>query len=162
MPLGRIDEETTANVGILRGGTANNIIPPEAYVKAEARSRDPRKLAAQVEAMTRAFDEGAAAVGATVEIRRNSCYQGYRFSPEDPPLALAAAALRRLGREPSFRPTGGGSDGSIFNARGIPTAVLTCGYMDAHAVTEHVSLADMRLAAEWVLAIAQEAVSRTA
>jgi tripeptide aminopeptidase len=159
MPLGRIDEETTANVGIVRGGTANNIIPAEAYVKAEARSRDPEKLAAQVAAMTRAFEEGAAAVGAAVTIHRNACYQAYRFAPDDPPLALAAAALRRLGREPAFRPTGGGSDASIFNARGIPTAVLTCGYMDAHAVTEHVSLADMRLAAEWVLAIAQEAVA---
>jgi tripeptide aminopeptidase len=157
MPLGRIDAETTANVGILQGGTANNIIPAQAYIKAEARSRDPKKLAAQVAAMTRAFQEGAAAVGATVEIRRSSCYEAYRFTPEDPPLALAAAALRRLGREPAFRPTGGGSDASIFNARGIPTAVLTCGYMDAHAVTEHVSLADMRLAAEWVVAIAQEA-----
>ena len=99
----------------------------------------------------------ADALGASVVIKRNSCYQGYRFAPEDPPLALAAAAWRRLGREPAFRPTGGGSDASIFNARGIPTAVLTCGYIDAHAVTEHVSLADMRLAAEWVVAIAQEA-----
>lgn len=157
MPLGRIDAETTANVGVLRGGTANNIVPSEAYVKAEARSRDPEKLQAQVAAMTRAFEEGAAAVGASVIVKRSSCYQGYRFAPEDPPLALAASALRRMGREPAFRPTGGGSDASIFNARGIPTAVLTCGYVDAHAVTEHVSLADMRLAAEWVVAIAQEA-----
>jgi tripeptide aminopeptidase len=161
MPLGRIDDETTANVGILQGGTANNIIPAEAYVKAEARSRDPEKLAAQVAAMTRAFDAGAAAYGASVVIKRNSCYQGYHFSPDDPPLALAAAALRRLGRVPAFRPTGGGSDASIWNARGIPTAVLTCGYMDAHAVTEHVSLADMRLAAEWVVAIVQEAAAGT-
>jgi tripeptide aminopeptidase len=157
MRLGRIDAETTANVGILRGGTANNIVPAEATIKAEARSRNPAKLAEQVAHMRERFEAGAAEVGATVEIRRGSCYEGYEYTPDDPPLALAAAALRRLGREPAFRPTGGGSDANIFNARSIPSVVLSCGYIDAHAVTEHVALADMELAARWVIAIAQEA-----
>lgn len=159
MRLGRMDDETTANVGIVRGGTANNIVPAEAYLKAEARSRDRQKLVAQVDHMLERLQSGAAEVGATVEIKRRACYDGYQFTPEDRPLALAAAGFRRLGREPAFRPTGGGSDANVFNRRGIPSVVLSCGYMDAHAVTEHVSLADMELSAEWVIAIAQAAAA---
>src|SRR5213079_1614396 len=63
MPLGRIDEETTATVGIIRGGSATNIIPEEVTIRAEARSRDEAKLAAQLAAMRRALEVAAEAEG---------------------------------------------------------------------------------------------------
>jgi tripeptide aminopeptidase len=77
-------------------------------------------------------------------------------------LSLAGEAWRRTGREPVFRPTGGGSDANVFNARGIPAVVLSCGYMDAHSINEHVSLADMTAAAEWAVQIARVAAHHVA
>ena len=96
-------------------------------------------------------------LGATVAITPRRSYTTYRFRPEDPAPNLAARALRRLGREPVFRPTGGGSDASVFNEWGVPTVVLSCGYQNAHSIHETVALADMELAAAWCVSIAEEA-----
>jgi tripeptide aminopeptidase len=153
MRLGRLDEETTANIGIIRGGAANNIVAEHTYVKAEARSRDPAKLAAQVQHMRECFEQGAAEIGAQVQFSGGRVYAGYRHDPESPLLSLAAAALRRAGKEPAYRPTGGGSDANIFNAAGIPTVVLSCGYENAHSVQETVPFEDIRLNTETCLAL---------
>jgi tripeptide aminopeptidase len=153
MRLGRIDEETTANIGIIRGGTATNVVTEEAYVKAEARSRNEAKLAAQVRHMEERFAAGAAEVGARIEFTNRRAYSGYQHGTDSPVIRLAAEALRRAGREPTYRPTGGGSDANIFVAHGIPTVVLSCGYENAHSVQEYVAFADIRLNAEWCLAL---------
>lgn len=153
MHLGRIDAETTANVGIIRGGEATNVVTEEVYIKGEARSRNETKLAAQMLHMRERLEHGAAEVGARVEINEWRAYSGYRHEPDAPVMRLAAEGLRRAGNEPSFRPTGGGSDANVFNAYGIPTVVLSCGYEDAHSVDEHVAFADIRLNAEWCLGL---------
>lgn len=158
MRVGRLDEETTANIGIIRGGTANNIVAEHTYVKAEARSRDEARLHAQVRHMRDCFESAAADTGARVEYTGGRVYSGYRHDPDSPLLRLAATALRRLGKEPTYRPTGGGSDANIFNAAGIPTLVLSCGYENAHSVTEYVPFADLRLNADFALALIATAV----
>jgi tripeptide aminopeptidase len=159
MRLGRIDAETTANIGVLRAGQARNIVPEEVWFSAEARSRDEGKLRAQVEHMLARFRDAAAAVGAVVDITPRRAYTTYAFRPEDPAPDLAARALRRLGHDPKFHPTGGGSDASVFNEWGVPTVVLSCGYHHAHSVHEYVTLADMELAAAWCVSIAELAAA---
>jgi tripeptide aminopeptidase len=162
MRLGRIDAETTANIGIIHGGTANNVVAEECYIKAEARSRDEAKLAEQVRHMRERFEAGAAEVGAQVEITGGRAYSGYRHAPDAPVLRLAAEGLRRTGKEPSYHPTGGGSDANIFNAHGIPSVVVSCGYENAHSVDEYVAFADIRLNALWCLGLIQAAAELSA
>jgi tripeptide aminopeptidase len=159
MRLGRIDEETTANIGVIQGGIANNIVAEETYVKAEARSRDEAKLGAQVRHMRDCFEAAAAAMGARVEIDQRRAYTGYGHDLDSPVLRLAAAGLRRAGREPTCRPTGGGSDANVFMASGIPCVVVSCGYENAHSIYEHVALTDMRLSALWCLGLVAEAAT---
>jgi tripeptide aminopeptidase len=160
MRLGRIDEETTANVGTIQGGTANNVVAEEVCVKAEARSRDEGKLVEQVRHMYERFEVGAAEVGAYVNFTGGRVYPGYRHDRDAAVMRLASEGLRRAGREPTYHPTGGGSDANIFNARGISTVVLSCGYEDAHAVTEHVAFADIRLNALWCLGLVAAAAEQ--
>lgn len=159
MTLGRIDAETTANIGIIHGGTANNVVAEECYLKVEARSRDEAKLAVQVRHMRERFEAGAAEIGARVEFSGGRAYSGYRHERDAPVMRLAAAGLRRAGKEPTYRPTGGGSDANIFNARGIPSVVVCCGYENAHSVDEHVAFADIRLNALWCLGLVAAAAA---
>lgn len=161
MRLGRIDPETTANLGSMGGGTANNIVAEEAWLKLEARSRSRASLEAQTAQMRQALEDAAAELGGRVEILHQREYEGYSWEPGDPAPAIAAEAWRRAtGREPGFRATGGGSDANVFNARGIPSVVLTCGYYDAHSVHERVALSDIAAAAEWAVRIAEVAAER--
>ncbi|MBI3909557.1 MAG: M20/M25/M40 family metallo-hydrolase, partial [Armatimonadetes bacterium] len=97
MQLGRIDAETTANIGVLQGGTANNIIPETATLRGEARSHDEDRLRTQVEHMRACLEEGARAVGASVDVRTQRIYSAYRLAETDPAPALAARAWTRCG-----------------------------------------------------------------
>jgi tripeptide aminopeptidase len=162
MNLGRIDLETTANVGKMYGGSANNIVAEHAWLLLEARSRNVATLDAQVRHMRTCFEEAAQFYGGQVLIEHRRDYDGYNWSPDDLPLRIAAEAWTRLDRVPVFRPTGGGSDANVFNARGIPSVVLSCGYLDAHTENEHVALSDMVAAAEWAVEIARVAAEGSA
>ena len=101
--LGRIDEETSANVGVIEGGTARNIIPEHCTVKAEARSHDEAKLADVVREMEEAFAFAAALAECEVETQIDRSYRGYRFRKDEPAVALAAQALERCGFDAVLR-----------------------------------------------------------
>ncbi len=152
MPLGRIDPETTANIGVINGGRATNIIPDRVEIRGEARSRNAGKLAAQVQAMTRAFEEAAAAHGVTVEVHVSHEYTAYCLSSEAPIVRLLAAGAREVGIEPVFVQSGGGSDSNIFNAEGIEITNISTGMDEVHTVNERIAIADMVRCAEWLLA----------
>ena len=143
LPLGRIDEETTANVGIIQGGTGRNVVPDRCELAAEARSRDEGKLADLVQEMLDAFTFAAAVAECEVETRISETYAGYRFKPEDPVFALATQAVQRAGLEPHPIDVGGGADANVFNARGIPCVNLACGMMQVHTPEEHIAVADL-------------------
>jgi len=157
MKLGRIDPETTANVGIIRGGHATNIIPDEVYLKCEARSRNPEKLARQMQHMTELFETSAAELGGTCDIKVEHAYHGYELKMDSPVLKIAEKATEAIGLEFILRVTGGGSDGNIFNAHGIPTTVLGNGMQNIHRHDEFVKISDMVKSAELVVSIAQTA-----
>jgi tripeptide aminopeptidase len=155
--LGRIDEETTANVGLISGGSARNIVPEWCELEAEARSHDARKLADLVQEMldTIAF---AASVGeCTVETEVSETYRGYRFTDSDPVVALARAALARCGYELVPTLTGGGADANVFNARGIPCLNLANGMRAIHTADEHIAVADLDAMVDVTLALVDAA-----
>jgi tripeptide aminopeptidase len=143
MPLGRIDAETTANVGLVTGGIAGNIVPPECIVHAEARSRDQTRLRIQVQAMLDAATFAASLAECEVESRIESEYEAYAFSRTDEPVRLAAAALRATGVEPVYIESGGGADANVWNAAGLRCVNLCNGMAAIHTPEEHIAVADI-------------------
>lgn len=153
MTLLRIDAETTANIGSIHAAGPTNIVADRCELQAEARSLDPAKLQAQVAGMLDAMEGAAKEQGGWVDINLVSCYQAYRLAEEAVPVQRAARAGRRLGLPVRCKATGGGSDANVFNHRGIPTVVLSCGYEKVHTTEERISRQQLALLAEWVVAI---------
>ncbi|MGI6379538.1 MAG: M20/M25/M40 family metallo-hydrolase [Anaerolineae bacterium] len=152
MPLGRIDHETTANIGVISGGRATNIVPDEVVLRSEARSRDADKLTRQTDAMVAALEEAAAAAGATVDVEVRHAYESYRLSEDDALVQLVTAAMGSIGVEPRYVATGGGSDANILNARGMRMVQITTGMREVHTTNENIALEDMAGAARLLLA----------
>ncbi|PRX39947.1 tripeptide aminopeptidase [Planifilum fimeticola] len=156
MPLGRIDHETTANIGRFQGGTAMNIVPERVEIVAEARSRDEEKLERQVEKMVQAFREAAEEAGARADIQIDKMYPAFKHGEADPVVQKASAAVKRVGREPRILASGGGSDANIFNGYGVPTVNLGIGYEEIHTTKERMPLSELEKAAELVVALVEE------
>lgn len=157
MQLGRIDEETTANIGSIRGDGPTNIVCAAVSMRGEARSRNAAKLEAQVIAMDRACREAASEFGAQVTVTVEHVYQGYVFSPADVVVRTAAEAAELVGLPVSYRGIGGGSDANVFNQAGVPTCVVGTGMRGVHTHEEHLEIADLNSAAQWAIAIALNA-----
>ncbi len=153
MPLGRIDEETVANIGTVTGGQARNIIPDLVVLEGMARSHDQGKLDRQLASMRTACEEAATSTGATVEFVAEEIYRTYKIDEDARPYREAAAAIRSIGLEVIPRKSGGGTDGNYFNAKGIPCVALPTGMVDEHAATEHIAIDDLVLAARTLVAI---------
>jgi len=152
MELGRIDDETTANIGSIRGGTAANMIPDRVELRAEARSRSKSKLFNQTKAMVDALQETALKHGGTVEVQVERRYTGYTLTEDDEVVRLIMDGMHFLGVDPTLIATGGGSDANVFNAAGIQIVNIGIGMARAHTTEEYIALSDMVSAAEIVLA----------
>jgi tripeptide aminopeptidase len=143
LPLGRIDEETTANVGRVAGGSARNVVPERCVLAAEARSRDERKLADLVQEMLDCFAFAASVAECEVETTIEDKYRGYRLAAENPALVLAKTALERAGFAPREVEVGGGADANVFNASGIPCVNMANGMAHVHTADEEIAVADL-------------------
>jgi tripeptide aminopeptidase len=150
MPLGRIDDETTANIGIIKGGSATNIVPAQVELWGEARSHDQDKLVAQAQAMVAALEDAARVRGADVRVEITHKYDAYRHDQDLPIIRRAVAVLRVMGVEPRYRVSGGGSDVNIFAQRNLTVANLSVGYREIHSTNEHIAVADLARSAEMV------------
>jgi tripeptide aminopeptidase len=151
--LGRIDDETTANVGLITGGTAGNIVPEWCTFIAEARSHDERKLADLVQEMLDAFAFAAGVEECEVETNVHKSYRGYRFRRDDLPVRLAATALERTGFSPTYALSGGAADANVFNERGLPCVNLANGMANIHTPDESISVSDLEAMVEVTLAL---------
>jgi tripeptide aminopeptidase len=157
MPHGRIDPETTANVGTISGGSARNAVAARASFQAEIRSLGDAALHRE---LTRALDAITDAANATeVDVATNVLdeYRAYRHRPDAPILTLAEEALRSVGAEPRRVPTGGGADAHILNAAGIPSINLAFGCTGFHSADERVPAADLDRMVDVTLAIVEGA-----
>src|SRR5438874_3649995 len=141
--LGRVDEESTANVGLIEGGTAANIVPEWCTFVAEARSHDERKLADLVQEMLDAIAFAAGVTECDVETTVQKSYRGYRFRRDDPAVRLAATALERSGFAPSYALSGGAADANVFNERGVPCVNLANGMAGIHTSDESIAVSDL-------------------
>lgn len=153
MKLLRIDPETTANIGSITASFPTNIVPDRCELEAEARSLAPDKLRTQVDSMRQAMEQAAAEFGGTVEITEMPCYQAYRLPDDSPAVNHAARAAETIGVPVRLKATGGGSDANIFNSKGLPSIVLSCGYEGVHTTEERMPLDQLALLARWVMAL---------
>lgn len=165
MKLGRIDSETTANIGIIQGGSATNIVPNYVYVKAETRSHNEEKLAAQTGHMRECFRKAAEKFWIDLEGKRitgrveENIWRDYdRMNvPENAPIVQAVMrAAQALSYKVRTQATGGGCDANVFNKKGITVANLGTGMHDIHTVKEWLAIDEMNQAAEIVLETVQQ------
>ena len=155
--LGQVDEESTANVGVISGGTAGNIVPEWCTFLAEARSQDESKLATLVQEMLDAITFAANLEECEVETEVHKSYRGYRFRPTDPPVRLACSALERCGYEPKLGLSGGAADANVFNERGLACVNLANGMAEIHTPDEHIAAADLEAMVDVTLALVDAA-----
>jgi tripeptide aminopeptidase len=157
--LGRVDEDSTANVGVIHGGTAGNIVPEWCTFLAEARSHDERKLADLVQEMLDTFSFAATSADCEVETTLKKSYRGYRFRKEDDVVRLAARALSAAGYEPTYGLSGGAADANVFNERGLQCLNLANGMTDIHTKDERIAIADLDAMVDVTLALVDAARS---
>jgi tripeptide aminopeptidase len=143
MNLGRIDGETTANIGTIEGGRAVNIVPDRVEVKGEVRSHDLAKLEKQRESMVAVALEAEDAVGVGVKVEVERAYDGYRVDPEDALVMLAVEAGRNIGLKTKVGPSGGGSDANFLNSSGVKSVVLSMGAREPHTFKENIDVKDL-------------------
>ena len=148
MPLGRIDSETTANVGVIEGGRARNIVPDRCHFVGEARSHDRRKLEEQTGLMVAAIKQAVEAHRARVDLQVVRSYEAFSVDPDAPILRRILEAGRDLGLELETVASGGGSDANIFNHHGITCAIMGSGYEDPHTTSERILVSDFVKSAE--------------
>ncbi len=148
MPEGRIDFETTANVGTIEGGLIRNGVPETVTIKAECRSLTHEKALMQARAMREAFEQAAAEAGARVEIHEEIEYVAMSIDPSAPVVQAALAAVRSVGIVPVAKPVTGGTDALILANRGIEAVVLGLGGEKAHTTEEFIPVASLEKGVE--------------
>ena len=161
LELGRIDHETTCNIGIIEGGRAINIVPNLVTVKGEARSHDEEKLSKVTNEMVSSFKEvvenhkeASSDDGLPrLEVHVENDFSRTFIPDEHPVVSLACKAAENLGRKMVSKTTGGGADANILFGKGIVTGVLGTGMRDMHTVRESVRLDDMVKTVELLLEI---------
>jgi tripeptide aminopeptidase len=150
MRLGRLDADTTANVGTCRSGSARNIVPEICTLQAEARSYDEAKLAAQVAHMQERFEAAAREAGAQVRMELSRSYTTFALGDDSPPVVRAAQAAKAAGLTPTTAHGGGGSDANVFNERGLPSVILATGGAYVHTPAEELRLPEALACLEWL------------
>lgn len=156
MSLGRIDNETTANIGSFAGTGPLNVVCDRVVMNAEARSIVQHKLEAQIAAMKEACEAAAAEAGTTCEFKSEIAYASFMHDDSAPIVQLTSRAMSTLGLTSRTFHSGGGSDANIFNGMGIPTVNLAVGYHEIHTTKEHIAISDMVKTAELVVALVKE------
>jgi tripeptide aminopeptidase len=156
MPLGRIDEETTANIGRFEGGQATNIVCDRVDVLAEARSLVSEKMEAQVEKMKNAFETTASEMGGKAEVDVQVMYPGFKFGEGDEVVEVAKRAAKKIGRPSELLTSGGGSDANVIAGFGVPTVNLAVGYEEIHTTNERMPVEELVKLSELVVAIIKE------
>jgi tripeptide aminopeptidase len=164
MRLGRIDDETTANLGVIKGGRAGNVVPSEVVVRGEARSRNAAKLQGQTDHMIACFQDAVARASAMVDGKRIAAtldhavhrqYDGMDIPDDAPLVKKVIEAARRIGRILEPQGTGGGCDANVLNQRGIVAANVGTGMREIHTTREWLDINDMAAAAELTLEVLQ-------
>ena len=157
MRIGRLDPETTANVGQIQGGTAANVVAERCYVELETRSLDAEKAGQVVTEMVDALSAAASDSQCDVETSVERLFQGYRLPRTAQPVEVAAAALRDNEIEPVYITTGGGSDANVFIHAGLPVVNLANGTHGNHQPDESVTVEALDTMLEVTVSLVRQA-----
>lgn len=155
IPLGRVDKETTANIGIMKGGHALNTVPDRVEITAEARSLDKKKFEEQIERMTKAFEDAAEKHGGLVEIETKFPYDGYTYNPEDVFIQKTAKIMESVGIKPELRKAMGGSDANELIHKGVKILDLGIGMEKPHTPQETIAIPDMVKMVKFLIEVAK-------
>lgn len=153
MSLLRIDEETTANVGTIKGGLATNIVADYVEVEFESRSLSEEKLNKQVKHMVYTLSKAAKDFDAKVDIVVENSYPTFKLDENEPILKIIEKAMNKVDVSYMPKPTGGGSDTNIFNGKGLKAATLGIGMFNAHSINEYIAVDDIVKTSALVAAI---------
>jgi len=141
LPQGRLDPETTANVGVITGGSATNVVADRCRIEAEVRSISQARLDEVVTTTIDTLQDAADSASCDLDVSLQKMFSGYRLSPSERSVALAQTALRDLGYEPRFVVSGGGADANALRSQGFECTNLANGTERAHQRDERVSTA---------------------
>ncbi len=162
MKLGRLDDETTANIGKVEGGSATNVVTPSLKANAECRSHSEEKLAAQTDAMAKAFEDAVKhytrEIGGVVkkpvfhqQVKKEFTAMNVPF--DSLPYKLAQESGKLNGLKMKSLAIGGGTNASVYNEKGLPSVILGCGMREEHTTSEHASIADIEMSTKLCLGI---------
>ncbi len=143
VPDGRIDPVTTANIGVIRGGTATNVVSRDVTIKGEVRSHDPAILRSTQNAIFDRAGEITKNKGAKLRIKLQKEYQAFRIRDREPFLLYMGDIFMKSGIRPEHVVTGGGSDANIFNQHGIVALNLSTGMQKVHSHDEFIHIKDL-------------------
>lgn len=161
--LGRLDEESTANLGLIQGGVATNIVPEQVVINGEVRSHSLEKLARYTAEIEAVFRKTVAdwrnpspenTLRPKIEIETLAEYPAMKLDPHSAVVRRIRAAGEKLGKDLKFVVAGGGSDANIFNSFGLPTAIVATGMTKVHTTDEQLELSDLVSLTELICAVA--------
>ena len=151
MKLGRIDKETTANIGKFQGGTATNVVSDRVNILAEARSLHEEKLDKQVKHMKEAFENAAKTFKTKIDFGFEIMYPGFSYDEGHFLVKKAVKAVKTIGRKPELIASGGGSDANVMNGYGVSTINLGVGYEKIHTTSERMPIRELTKITELVI-----------
>lgn len=156
LTVGRIDEETTCNLGTIQGGQARNIVPDQVIIKGEARSLDQNKLDKLTREITEEFIKRVEEKGGHCQVKVTHLYPALNLTQDEPVVQLAARAAEVMGKQVKFTASGGGSDANIITGMGIKVANLGIGMAAVHTTDEHILLEDLYDNARYLVKIIEQ------
>ncbi|MFN4132484.1 MAG: M20/M25/M40 family metallo-hydrolase, partial [Caldimicrobium sp.] len=159
LPTGRLDEETTMNIGKINGGNYVNIVPDLAFVEGEIRSHNENKLENLKKEIEEITNDIISNYPHRIEnlpsyhIHFKNVFKAFRIAEGDPLVKLVKKAGENLGLDLKFKIKEGGSDANVFNERGIKSLILGTGMQRVHTTEEFIKKSDLIKAANLVLEI---------
>jgi tripeptide aminopeptidase len=162
MPLGRLDAETTANIGTISGGTARNVVPDLCRLEGEVRGLDEQRLESVLTEVIDALQEAADRGACDLDLNVQRLFSGYRARPGEPAVRLARRALEAIGYEPRQISSGGASDANAFRRAGFECVCLANGTERNHEPGERVSVQALESGLDLAIALVDHAGEETA
>lgn len=153
LPMGRVDEITTFNIGIITGGESTNIIPDYVGLKGELRSLNDQKAETCVKKFRQIFEAEILELGGKTQFKYNKTYSSFDVTNNEQLKQIIFSAAQRIGVAPKGVSRGGGSDANIFNEKGLPTTNLGLGMQEEHTPKEKIAINDLIGGAKLVSAI---------
>jgi len=155
LPMGKIDKDTTLNIGIIQGGTATNIVPDRCTVIGEIRSYSHETALDASRLIQTQFLHSAQALGAAIEFQQEVRCQAYAVNPESPTVQRFEQACRSCGLTPALEPTFGGSDNNFLQQNGVNGLVIACAMHQCHSCEEYTTVQELCQIAEITLSLMQ-------